>query len=41
VVQVDLLAQTTRELAGDASGEFTFDTPDSRAVLTHFRRIAE
>jgi uncharacterized sulfatase len=39
VVQVDLLAQTTRVLRPSAAGRFVFDTPASRAVLTHFRRL--
>lgn len=39
IVQVDLLAQTTRQLAAGAEGMVVLDTPDSRAVLTHFRRV--
>ncbi|HUS92278.1 MAG TPA: DUF5060 domain-containing protein [Phycisphaerae bacterium] len=38
VVQLDLFTKTSRTLTEKASGEFTFDTPDSRAVLTHFAR---
>ena len=36
---VDMLAMTTRTLSESAAGEFAFPTPDSRAVLTHFKRI--
>jgi len=39
VTQVDLIACTTKVLADDAEGEFTVQTPDSRAVLTHFKRL--
>ena len=38
VVQVDLMSRTTRTLAEGAAGTFSFATPDSRAVLTHFAR---
>lgn len=37
VAQVDLMARTTKPLAEAASGKYTFDTPNSRAALTHFR----
>jgi len=39
ITQVDLIAMTTRTLASRVSGVFGFDTPPSRAALTHFRHI--
>lgn len=39
IVQVDLLGQTTRTLSEDAQGAWPLRTPDSRAVLTHLRRL--
>ena len=41
VTQVDLVARTTRTLRRRATGDFPFATPDSRAALTHFKRIAD
>jgi hypothetical protein len=41
VTQLDLQAETTEVISSDASGTLTLDTPDSRAVLTHVRRIDE
>ena len=41
ITQVDLMAMTTTTLADRARGTFSFDLPDSRAVLTHFKRIAQ
>jgi len=38
ITRHDVIAKTSRVLADKASGRFTFDTPDSRAVLFHFRR---
>lgn len=38
VTQADLLGGTDRLLAEDAAGRLVVSTPDSRAVLTHFRR---
>ncbi len=38
VTQVDLIAVTTKTLTSSASGSFAFDTPPSRAVLTHFKQ---
>lgn len=38
ITQVDLMAMTTRTLARHARGRYRFETPDSRAVLTHFAR---
>ncbi len=38
VAQVDLMNMTTKTLAEGAADSFTFDTPDSRAVLTHLKR---
>lgn len=35
----DAIAKSRKLLADDASGEFTFDAPDSRAGLIHFKRI--
>jgi len=40
VVQLDLFSRRQRTLAERAAGTFRFEAPDSRAVLTHFRRIA-
>jgi hypothetical protein len=38
VRRFDWIARTEATLATAASGEFTFDAPDSRAVLFHFKR---
>lgn len=38
VRQADLVSRRSVLLSRDASGRFLFDTPDSRAALTHFRR---
>ena len=38
VTRHDVIAKTSQVLADKASGRFNFDTPDSRAVLFHFRR---
>ncbi len=35
----DAIAKSRKLLADGASGEFTFDAPDSRAGLIHFKRI--
>jgi hypothetical protein len=34
----DVITKASQVLADKASGRFTFDTPDSRAVLVHFKR---
>ncbi len=36
----DAIAKTATVLADDAAGSFTFDTPNSRAALFHFKRMA-
>jgi Domain of unknown function (DUF5060)/Protein of unknown function (DUF4038) len=41
VTQIDLVERTTRALSASASGLFTFSTPESRAVLTHFLRTGK
>lgn len=41
ITQYDLISKTETGIAGSASGRFTFDVPDSRAVLTHFKKITE
>ncbi len=38
ISQHDVIAKESKVLAASASGRFTFDTPDSRAVLFHFQR---
>ncbi len=38
VVQYDVVAMKSKVLAERASGEFRFDSPESRAVLVHFQR---
>jgi hypothetical protein len=38
VTQYDAIGLKRTALATDAAGTFTFDAPDSRAVLTHFKR---
>lgn len=38
VARHDVVRKQTRQLADSATGDFTFDTPDSRAVLFHFQR---
>ena len=38
VTMYDIIAQDKTQLAEDASDEFTFDAPDSRAVLFHFKK---
>lgn len=38
VTRHDLIAQTSAVLSDDASGEFRFDAPASRAVLFHFKK---
>jgi hypothetical protein len=40
VTRHDVIARTSQVLADNASGRFTFDTLDSRAVLFHFRQNA-
>jgi len=39
VVQLDLMTIEQKTLAAEAKGEITFAVPDSRATMTHFRRI--
>ncbi len=38
VTQYDVIAKKVTTLSKDAAGQFTFDAPDSRAVLVHFQR---
>lgn len=38
VKRYDVIARREATLSGDASGRFSFDAPDGRAVLFHFRR---
>ena len=40
ITRYDAIARTATVLADDASGVFTFNTPNSRAVLFHFQRVA-
>ena len=39
VTQLDMIAQQEKQLATDARDKFTFDAPDSRAVLFHFKKV--
>ncbi len=39
VVHYDVVAMNSKVLSERASGEFRFDSPESRAVLFHFQRI--
>lgn len=41
VKRFDVVAKEEVTLAEEASGRFTFDAPDSRAVLFHFRRTQD
>lgn len=38
VVRYDVMAKQAETLSTDAAGRFTFDAPDSRAVLFHFKK---
>jgi hypothetical protein len=38
VVQFDIINKSTKVIAEAASGNFTFDVPDSRAVITFFEK---
>jgi hypothetical protein len=38
ITRYDVIAKETTTLSESASGRFTFDSPDSRAVLYHFQR---
>ena len=40
ITQLDLIAMTTKTLGKAITGDFAFRTPNSRAVLTHFKRIS-
>jgi hypothetical protein len=39
IAQVDLMAKVVRVKARGATGTFRLETPDSRAALTHFKRV--
>ncbi len=39
VTRYDAIDQEREVLSTGASGRFTFDAPDSRAVLFHFREV--
>lgn len=41
VTQYDIILMNERILSTSASGLFRFDVPDSRAVITHFKKIEE
>jgi len=41
VTRHDAIMKASRVLADKASGRFTLDTPDSRALLVHFKRNAD
>lgn len=41
VRRFDVIARDERVLARDARGDFTFDAPDSRATLFHFKRVED
>ncbi len=40
VLQIDLIGKKKKVLSEGVRGTFTFSTPDSRAVLTYFKRIS-
>ena len=37
----DVMSREARTLSAEAEGRFTFDAPDSRAVLFHFKRCGD
>ena len=39
VKMFDVMAKQEKELAKEANGEFTFDAPDSRAVMFYFKKV--
>jgi hypothetical protein len=38
VMQFDVINKTEKVIARDATGDYKFDVPDSRAVITFFKR---
>ena len=38
ITQYDIIAKTTKVISENAQGKFSFEVPDSRAVLTHIKK---
>jgi hypothetical protein len=36
ITRYDIINKTTKVISSEAQGKFTFDSPDSRALLFHF-----